>query len=118
MATQTAVLTTGMAAAKAKPMSGKTRRRSIDPATGRALVILGHAIEYLTDEFIHEGGSFTDNRGQVDAIQLLIKLNREMYMECPEAPTFGQWLSSLRHRQRAESASGRNGDRREPLRGI
>ena len=105
MATQTAVLTAGMAAAKAMPMAGKTKRRSINPATGRALVILGHAIEYLTDEFVHEGGSFTAGRGQIDAIQLLIRLNRQIYMECPEAPTFRQWLGSFLHRERAQSAS-------------
>ena len=76
------------------------RRRSIDPQSGHALVILGHAIEYLTDEFIAEGGSFAANRGPVDAIQLLMALNREIYFSCPERPTFGQWLrSSLRRMQ-------------------
>lgn len=75
----------------------KPRRRSIDPQTGRVLVILGHAIEYLTDEFIYAGGSFTANRGQVEAIQLLMKLNWEIYMACPEAPSIRQWLSSLLH---------------------
>jgi hypothetical protein len=64
------------------------------------LVILGHALEYLTDEFVREGGSFTANRGQIDAIQLLIKLNREIYMPCPEAPRFGQWIWSFLHGQR------------------
>ena len=71
------------------------KRRSIDPQAGHALIILGHAIEYLTDEFIAEGGSFTENRGRVDAIQLLIKLNREIYLACPEAPSIGHWLSTL-----------------------
>lgn len=105
MSTQTTtVLTAGMAAAKAMPVTRQMKRRSIDPRTGRALVILGHAIEYLTDEFVHEGGSFTANRGQIDAIQLLIASNRQIYMACPEAPTFRQWLHSFLHRQVKKSA--------------
>ncbi len=76
-------------------LSGPTKRRSIDQKSGRALVILGHAIEYLAGEFIHEGGTFTANRGQVEAIQILMAVNRQIYLACPEAPTFGQWLSSI-----------------------
>lgn len=75
--------------------SGVITRRSIDPQAGHALVILGHAIDYLTDEFILAGGSFTKNRGQVDAIKPLIKLNREIYLACPEAPRIGERLSVL-----------------------
>jgi hypothetical protein len=96
--TATTVHSAGLGAAKAVPVPGQAKRRSIDPQTGRALVILGHAIEYLADEFIHEGGSFTANRGQVDAIQLLMALNREIYLACPEAPTLGQWFKSGLHK--------------------
>jgi hypothetical protein len=92
--TATTVHSAVLGAAKAVPVPGQAKRRSIDPRTGRALVILGHAIEYLADEFIHEGGSFTANRGQVDAIQILMALNREIYLACPEAPTLGQWFKS------------------------
>ena len=84
-----------LASHKVVPVSGPTRRRSIDQQSGRALVILGHAIEYLADEFVHEGGTFTANRGQVDAIQILMAVNRQIYLACPEAPTFGQWLYSI-----------------------
>lgn len=105
MATQMTVHMAGMPAAKA--MAGKIKRRSIDPETGRALVILGHAIEYLADEFIREGGSFTANRGQVDAIQILIALNRQIYMSCPEAPNFRQWLGSFLNLRGNGAATGR-----------
>jgi hypothetical protein len=108
MATQATILTAGMSAAKAMPMSKQMKRRSISPEAGRALVILGHALEYLTDEFVHEGGSFTANRGQIDAIQLLIKLNREIYMSCPESPGLVQWLRSF-VRAQASSALNRSG---------
>ena len=95
MATTTSVLHAAMTATDAARSEGKAKRRRIDPETGRALVILGHAIEYLADEFVYQGGSLTANRGQVDAIQLLMVVNREIYMACPEVPTFKQWLHSL-----------------------
>ena len=34
------------------------RRRRINPEAGHALEILAHAIEYVTDEYVHEAGSF------------------------------------------------------------
>jgi hypothetical protein len=77
---------------------------SINPEAGHALVILGHAIEYLADEFIYEGGPRTGNQGQVDAIQLLIRLNRQIYMACPEVPTFTQRLHSWLHPHERASA--------------
>jgi|GEM_PF-932401 len=95
MATFTTTAFPAMASHKEMSLSGPTGRRSIDQQSGRALVILGHAIEYLADEFVHEGGTFTANRGQVEAIQILMAVNRQIYLACPEAPTFGQWLSSI-----------------------
>ncbi|HZL53857.1 MAG TPA: hypothetical protein VFC37_23225 [Terracidiphilus sp.] len=70
--------------------AGANRRRRIDPQAGRALEILGHAIEYLADEFVHEGGSFSADNGQLQAVQLLMALNRQVYFECPEVPPFQQ----------------------------
>jgi hypothetical protein len=64
------------------------RRRRINPQAGRALEALGHAIEYLTDEFVHQGNSFQANNEQLEAVQLLIALNRQIYFACPEVPTF------------------------------
>jgi hypothetical protein len=67
---------------------GVVRRRRISPEAGHALEILGHAIEYLTDEFVYAGGSFSAHDAQVEAVQLLMGLNREVYFDCPEVPTF------------------------------
>jgi hypothetical protein len=75
--------------------SGLKRRRSISPQAGRGLEILGHAIEYLTDEFVHEGGSFTSDNGQLQAVQLLMAVNRQIYFECPEVPSFRDRVASL-----------------------
>jgi hypothetical protein len=77
--------------------AGAMRRRRIDPQSGHAFEILGHAIEYLADEFVHEGGSFSIDNGQVQAMQLLMALNRQIYFECPEVPPFGRRLLSFLH---------------------
>lgn len=74
-----------------------SRRRRITPRAGHALEILGHAIEYLTDEFVHEGGSFSADDDRIKAVQLLMALNRQVYFECPEVPTFGEWFRSILH---------------------
>jgi hypothetical protein len=65
-------------------------RRRIPPVSGHALEKLGHAIEYLTDEYIHEGciGGFESHR--LEAIQMLMAANREIYYECPIVPTLWQ----------------------------
>jgi len=75
------------------------KRRRISPQAGHALEILGHAIDYLTDEHVHAGGTFGPDEPQVQAIQLLMALNRQVYFECPEVPTLLErcrsWLRSL-----------------------
>jgi len=73
------------------------RHRRISPEAGHALEILGHAIEYLTDEFVYSGGSFSAHDAQVEAVQLLMSLNREIYLGCPEVPTFADRFRTLLH---------------------
>jgi hypothetical protein len=73
-------------------------KRHIDPQAGRALEILGHAIEYLSDEYVHEGGSFSGRDPRLQAIQLLMARNRQIYFACPEIPSFPErWRSFFRH---------------------
>ena len=76
---------------------GVSRRRRISPETGHALEILGHAIEYLTDEYVHAGGAFSARDGQVDAVQLLMAANRQVYFACPEVLSLGERWRSLLH---------------------
>ncbi|MDR3751426.1 MAG: hypothetical protein P4K94_08060 [Terracidiphilus sp.] len=73
----------------------RKRRRRITPQAGRALEILGHSIEYLTDEFVYRGGSFSASNSQLEAVQLLMALNRQIYFECPEVPTFAERCQAL-----------------------
>ena len=79
----------------ARTASVTNRRRSISPSAGRALEILSHAIEYLTDEFIYAGGSLSSNSPQLQAVQLLMAVNREIYMDCPEVPTLKERIFHL-----------------------
>ena len=61
-------------------------QRIVSPQNGQALEKLGHAIEYLVDEFVYNGGIPSANHPQIQAIQLLIKLNLEIYESCPPRP--------------------------------
>jgi hypothetical protein len=65
----------------AAPTQPPVRRRHT-PESGRALEILGHAIEYLADEYALETvpkGPLGNADPRVQAIQLLKSLNREVY---------------------------------------
>ncbi|MGA9669188.1 MAG: hypothetical protein WBQ94_08270 [Terracidiphilus sp.] len=90
---------TGIVCAFAPGISGSrvcsSPRRRITPQAGRALEILGHAIEYLTDEFVHEGGALSGDDDHIKAVQLLMALNRQVYYECPEVPSFAERCRSF-----------------------
>jgi len=73
------------------------RRRRITPDAGHALEKLGHAIEYLADEFVHSSVTFSANDAQLEAVQLLMAVNRQVYFECPEVPTFSERCRSFVH---------------------
>lgn len=83
-------------AAPPAPARAKRRRR-ITPDAGRGLEKLGHAIEYLTDEFVNEGTAFSADNPQLAAVQLLMALNRQLYFECPEMPSFAERCRSFLH---------------------
>jgi len=94
-ATTTSFPIAASAPAAALRRVGTSRRRRLDVQAGRALEILGHAIEYLTDELVHEGGSLSADDARVQAVQLLMALNRQVYYACPEEPTLAERCSSL-----------------------
>jgi hypothetical protein len=82
-----------------RPMAvGRTfRGRQISPEAGRAIEMLGHAIEYLADEFALDCMDRREllvagNNPRVEAIELLKARNREVYFSCPEVPTLGERL--------------------------
>lgn len=96
-----AIITTGFHVHGAdRPKAALTRRdrpRYISPGAGRALEILGHAIEYLTDELVHEGNPVNPRDPQVQAIQTLMALNRQVYYDCPFVPALAERLRALFH---------------------
>ncbi len=79
----------------------RKRRRHIEPEAGRALEILGHAIEYLSDEFAHSGGGLSAHNAQVEAVQLLMAVNRQIYLACPEVPSLGERWRAILHMKAA-----------------
>jgi hypothetical protein len=72
--------------------------------------MLGHAVEYLADE--HALECMSERRRlagglhpKIEAIELLMERNREVYYECPVIPTVRERLRTmlgLAHRQKAE----------------
>lgn len=75
-------------------------RRRVSPVSGRALEILGHAIEYLADEYVLKAartGTLNPDDPRIDAMYILMSLNREVYYACPEVepalPRIARWLS-------------------------
>lgn len=64
-------------------------RRTITPGAGKALEILAHALEYLSDECAVSDEPEPWLGARMDAIKLLKTLNRGIYLACPEAPTAG-----------------------------
>jgi hypothetical protein len=77
-----------------------TVRRRITPEAGLGLEKLAHALEYLIDEFIHEGCEVGKDYGRLQAIQLLATLNRQIYFACVVQPTIGERVQSLFRRFR------------------
>ena len=85
--------------ASALPTQAVHARRRITPEAGHALEKLGHAIEYLTDEFMNEEGHPPFRRdGRLEAIEILMAATRSVYFDCPEIPSLRARLSSLIHR--------------------
>lgn len=73
------------------------RMRRINERAGRALEILGHSIDYLADEFLVEFDSAPSalRCGRVEAIQLLMAINRQIYFECPEVPALRERFTAF-----------------------
>ncbi len=76
-------------------------RRRLSPEGGHALEILGHAIEYLADEYANDladKGPLGSADPRVAAIQVLKGLNRAIYYSGTEVePAFGRmkrWLGA------------------------
>jgi hypothetical protein len=71
-------------------------RRRITPEVGRGLEKLGHALQYLEDEFVFNNRwAISEDSGRLQAIQLLATLNRDLYLECGVEPTIRDRVRAL-----------------------
>lgn len=71
-------------------LGSRSVRRRTTPEAGFALEVLGHAIEYLADEYVHQGGILSSMESPdpcVEALRLLMAANREVYYACPVMPS-------------------------------
>jgi hypothetical protein len=72
--------------AAASGVGSRSASRRITPEAGFALEILGHAIEYLADEYLHETALLPTVHSadpRMEAMRLLMAANREVYYSCP-----------------------------------
>jgi hypothetical protein len=77
-------------------VGSRSVRRRTTPEAGFALETLGHAIEYLADEYAHETASLPSiscGDPRVKAMQLLMAANREVYFACPVMPSLYERLA-------------------------
>ena len=73
------------------------RRRNLSPEAGRAIELLGHAIEYLADEIALDCldpsmRAKSEMFPRLQAIEMLMARNRDIYLSCAEAPTLAERL--------------------------
>jgi hypothetical protein len=85
---------------KPSPSVVSSRRRRVSREAGRAIEMLGHAIDYLADEFALDSmtGATTPRHGmhpRIAAIELLKDRNREIFLSCPQIPTIGERFGML-----------------------
>ncbi len=72
--------------AAATGVGSRSASRRILPEAGFALELLGHAIEYLADEYMHETAmlpSIDSADPRMEAMRLLMAANRDVYYGCP-----------------------------------
>ncbi len=98
---ETNLLVSALPLTGTEPQSHTHRRRRVDYNSGRALEILGHAIDYLTDEYLLEGGKLSADDPRFQAVQLLMSLNRQIYFARPFVPTLSERLFSFLRLRRA-----------------
>lgn len=63
------------------------RPRSITFKASRALEILGHAIEYLSDQYFYDESILPKDNAVLEAVQLLMVRNHDVYFGCPPVRT-------------------------------
>ena len=76
------------------------RPRHITYKAVRALEMLGHAIEYLSDVSFCNESSAALEHAHLEAVQILMSLNHEVYFACPPVLTLRERWHSFLHPHR------------------
>ena len=93
----------------ARNQATRRGRRSITREHGRALEMIGHAVDYLNDSFLNEGdddeiinaaGPYTD------ALQILISAHSELLWSLPVSETLTTRLLNFMFRRKPRLESG------------
>ena len=84
--------------------------RVITREQGRALEMIGHAVDYLQDCYLHEGDDdeILDFRGpKMDAVRILVSAQRQIHRSLPlaEPLTVRLWHALLRRKTQYKSAA-------------
>ncbi len=87
----------------------RTMRRTMTREQGCALEMIGHAVDYLNDCYLHEGADdeILDFSGpSMDAIQILISAQRQILRSLPltEPLTMRLWHAVLRRKSQFKSS--------------
>lgn len=77
------------------------RPRQITFRAGRALEMLGHAIEYLSDESFGDESAGALEHLHLEAVQILMSRTHEVYFACPPVLTLRERWHSFLHPHRA-----------------
>lgn len=85
------------AVVSAQPHQGdRAVRRRGTLEQGQALETLGHAVEYLIDSRLFQSGDH-NHRDEHEAVQILMRLSRAVFAECPEVVSLkrrlGRWVA-------------------------
>lgn len=83
--------------ASAVPAVHPDRPRHITYKAARALEIIGHAIEYLSDEYFRDESLVLLDRAHLEAVQILLFVNHEIYFACPPVLTLRERWRLLLH---------------------
>ena|SRR5579871_5336188 len=88
------------------PAEQPRQRRFISLQAWRTLRTLRHAIEYVAEEFLHDSVPPSIQNPRLQAVQLLIELQGDVYADCPEIPRlFELVMRKLRLRHAEPPAS-------------
>lgn len=104
----TSTLSVSHLSASSVPEVRSHARRHVGPQSARALQILRHSIEYLADKFVSDDAP-DSSCGKLEAIHLLMDLNKMIYTECPEVTRLStavwNWLTrQSSHRNELQEA--------------